>query len=301
MDLIFRRCSIIKLKGFFCPAVSFLLVNNLDLNGVPLTSVGNTSTRFTGTFHGNNYLGLIGYNYYTTVTSCRASGNVSGALESAGGLIGYNDHSTVSSSFVTGNVCASNYSNASGGLVGYNKDGVIKSSYSTSPVNANNCAGGLIGYLYGGSVDDSYSAGPVSVNGATVGGLVSFNVGGSATVTDSFWDTQTSGRPVSAGGAPKTTEEMQTLATFTAAGWDFASTWTLCESTNYPRFPWQIPALDWFCPDGVNTEELAFLAQHWLRADCSPANDYCSKTDLNLSGAVNLLDLSLFAQAWLRQ
>ena len=56
--------------------------------------------------------------------------------------------------------------------------------------------------------------------------LVGYNYEG--TVTASFRNTQTSGQTESAGGAGKTTPEMQTAKTFLAAGWDFVGETTNC-------------------------------------------------------------------------
>jgi hypothetical protein len=52
---------------------------------------------------------------------------------------------------------------------------------------------------------------PGSVTGNyTVGGLVGLNFG---TVSNSFWDTETSGQSTSAGGTGETTAEMQDVGT----------------------------------------------------------------------------------------
>lgn len=66
-----------------------------------------------------------------------------------------------------------------------------------------------------------------------VGGLVGGgNFGG--TTNDSFWDTEESGVTYSVVGTGKTTEEMQTEATFT--NWDFTNTWLITEGASYPSF-----------------------------------------------------------------
>ena len=45
-------------------------------------------------------------------------------------------------------------------------------------------------------------------------------------VFDSFWDTETSGQAVSAGGTGKTTAEMQQQGTFDPP-WDFTNIWDI--------------------------------------------------------------------------
>jgi len=75
-----------------------------------------------------------------------------------------------------------------------------------------------------------------SVSGASgVGGLVGENYG---TVTNSFWNTTTSGQTTSAGGTGLTTAQMMSVSSFT--GWDIASTggsnavWRIYEGQTAP-------------------------------------------------------------------
>jgi hypothetical protein len=80
-----------------------------------------------------------------------------------------------------------------------------------------------------------------------VGGLVGLNDG---TVSDSFWDKETSGIEVSDGGAGKTTAEMQDIATFSGAGWDIIAValnetnptyiWNIVNNVTYPFLSWQL-------------------------------------------------------------
>jgi hypothetical protein len=52
--------------------------------------------------------------------------------------------------------------------------------------------------------------------GAAIGGLIGYNEG---TVSNSFWDIQTSGKTTSAGGTGKTTEQMKNVRTYTDVAW----------------------------------------------------------------------------------
>ncbi len=145
---------------------------------------------------------MVGYNYSSTVTNCFGAGSVYGYAY-VGGLVGYN-------------YCSSSISNC----------------YSTSSVSGRDHAGGLVGYNYfSATVSNCYSKGSVSGAGY-VGGLVAYNL--TATVSNSFWDTQTSGTSVgidegtNTGATGKTTSEMKTIATFTdettsglTIAWDF--------------------------------------------------------------------------------
>jgi len=73
-----------------------------------------------------------------------------------------------------------------------------------------------------------------------IGGLVGSNY---STVSNSFWNTTTSGRLTSAGGLGLATADMQTQANFTSATaangnvnpvWDFANTWVIYEGFTNP-------------------------------------------------------------------
>jgi hypothetical protein len=112
--------------------------------------------------------------------------------------------------------------------VGYNYNGSIDNSYSSGAVAGNSYVGGLVGYSYG-SVDNSYSTG--SATGSSfVGGLMG---DGTGSVNNSFWDMDTSGQTISDGGTGLTTAQMQTASTFSTAGWDTTTIWTLANGA-YP-------------------------------------------------------------------
>jgi hypothetical protein len=113
-----------------------------------------------------------------------------------------------------------------GGLVGGNASpGSISDTYATGSATGNDsgssATGGLVGYNNNGStISGSYATGLVSV-GASQGGLAGDSTG---TVTDSYWDTQTTNQAASTGSAAtygKTTSQMKTLTTF--AGWDVSA------------------------------------------------------------------------------
>ena len=91
----------------------------------------------------------------------------------------------------------------------------------------------------------------------------------------------------------KTTAEMQTLNTFTEAGWDFVETWRVCDGLSYPKLLWQILLGDFVCPDGVNFIDFAVLAKQWrlerLSWDVEPAGG---------DGITNFLDWAVFADGW---
>ncbi len=125
-----------------------------------------------------------------------------------------------------------------GGLVGYvggTNTSIISDSYSRAAVSSGGSAGGLFGYLYGGIVERSYSAGPVSGAGDNVGGFIGQGAGTS--VSDCYWDTQTSGQLTSSGGdgvMGRTTAQMQQQATYPR--FNFAALWAMDAGSGYPVF-----------------------------------------------------------------
>ena len=125
-----------------------------------------------------------------------------------------------------------------GGIVGVAYGTSISDCYSGASVKSGTWfQGGLVGCAYGTggvstSITNSYSTGLIN-DGSAAG-----NVGGMAgkdydlTVVGSFWDTDTSGQANSAGGAGKTTSEMQAASLYTAAGWS-TGIWNLADGS-YP-------------------------------------------------------------------
>jgi len=185
---------------------------------------------------------LVGHNA-GIVDNSYSSGSVSGG-ERIGGLVGWNQ-ATLSDSYSS---CSATGSTRVGGLTGDNwyYRGTVNNSYSTGSVTGSTRVGGLVGINYYGSVTDSYSSGSV-VGSADVGGLVGYNT---ATVSNSFWDIQTSGQAASDGGTGKTTTEMKSIATFSAADWNTVTVanpntrnpdyiWNIVEGTTYPFLSWQ--------------------------------------------------------------
>ena len=109
------------------------------------------------------------------------------------------------------------------------------------------------------------------------------------------------GGPDNGLGIPKTTLEMQTESTFTAAGWDFTTpVWKIVrESEDYPRLSWQEEiAGDFAGLWGVDYKDFAYFAGRWLDINCDTSND-CDGADLDFSTDVGPSDLLIFAEQWL--
>ena len=185
--------------------------------------------------------GLVGDINNGTVQNSYATGDVSADVYYVGGLVGRNSGGTISASYATGNVEASGGAGQTfGGLVGLHGDnGTLTNCYARGNVTATTVTdfGGLVGANSEGTITNCYATGEVS--GEPGSGLIAVNSG---SVTNSFWDTDTSDAETSAAGTGKTTTEMKTLNTFANAGWsitescDAPTIWGLCSTTNdgYP-------------------------------------------------------------------
>ncbi|MGB2808044.1 MAG: GLUG motif-containing protein [Sedimentisphaerales bacterium] len=204
---------------------------------IDVGAISNCYTKGGSVVGDRNVGGLVGLNgrgkIINSYSTCTVSGN-----SNVGGLIGYNFESTITNCYSKGIV--DGYE-AVGGLVGSNEGGAINNCCSTSTVIGANYLGGLVGlqgeYLGGAIIKNCYAAGDVSGNKG-VGGLVGSNWEGE--VYNSFWDVETSGQEYSDGGTGLTTTEMQTMSTFTDAGWDFVG-----ETVNGIEDIWFIPQQDY--------------------------------------------------------
>ncbi len=226
-----------------------------------------TNSYATGAVSGATYTGgLIGLNN-SNVSGSYATGAVSGTVLDAGGLIGIHQGGTVNASYATGAVTGvtntgglvglnvafvqASYAtgvvtgtgNRTGGLVGQNGAplgqgvGTIHTSYATGPVSGTTNTGGLVGLNSPtGTVDGSYATGVVTSAAPTAGGLIG---GNNSTVpnavTNSYWDVQTSGRTISAGGSGAAGLQGTLPTGFSSTAW---STGTGL----YPYLNWQFAA-----------------------------------------------------------
>ena len=166
-----------------------------------------------GTVKGIYYVGgLVGDNS-ATIRASYASGNVersslpvqttigSGTICCFGVLVGQNQAS-IDVSYARGKV-GDKFVLAAGGLVGLSNGGTIRASYARGDVAGvapDYLAGGLIGRIVGdaSTVIASYATGKVT-GASFLGGLLGYDQGTSTIFTDSYWDTETSGKAVGVG------------------------------------------------------------------------------------------------------
>ena len=185
--------------------------------------------------------GLVGYNTGFVVYSY-ATGPVT-SDRSAGGLVGYHQSKLIAASYATGPVSGS----PAGGLVGTIatpfQEATIRASYATGSVDGGT-AGGLVGRVYDeGMITASYATGRVA--GFRTGGLVGDDEGG--TVTNSYWDTRTSGQGSGSPGSGRTTSQLQSPTSYSG----IYGSWNVdIDEDNMNDNPWafgtssQYPALE---------------------------------------------------------
>jgi filamentous hemagglutinin family protein len=235
--------------GLFGTADSNAIIKNIGITNVDIASN-----------RGNiNAIGALVGESTATISNSFSTGTISVASSTiVGGLVGGGD-GDISSSYSTVDVEGSDYT---GGLVGYVWGGSISNSYATGDISSTGddigglagkvtspasitksyATGIVIGYdniggLVGsnsGSIENSYATSSVSIipGGSNAGGLVGFDDTGS--VTNSFWNTNTSGQATSDGGEGKTTAELQDITIYSDAGWDIALDSTLNSEYKYP-------------------------------------------------------------------
>ena len=159
---------------------------------------------------------LVGHNEGKIIASY-ATGVVSGRND-IGGLVGKNEGEIIAS-YAKVRVPQGSYAwirdgENRGGLVGHNS-GTILASYAVGLVSGQESAsniGGLVGYNEG-EIIASFANGSVSTSGrGSIGGLVGDATGG--TITNSYYDTDTSGQNDATSGSKKTTNQLQTPTSY---------------------------------------------------------------------------------------
>ncbi|GHU94092.1 hypothetical protein FACS1894156_1870 [Bacteroidia bacterium] len=190
----------------------------------------------TGAVSGKDYVGgLVGLNG-AFVTNSYSTATVSATLGTGGGLVGYSltfsassYTATIAQSYATGAVSGRE---ALGGLVGSNIQATITNCYATGAVSSTgDYTGGLVGHNRNATIINSYATGAVSASGSYIGGLVGWKRE-SATITNCYYNSQTSGRSDADRGTPKTTAEMKQQSTY--ENWDFTTIWNIFEGSDSP-------------------------------------------------------------------
>ena len=222
----------------------FSRLSNAEIDSLGVTNVNISAESKVAALAGRTDGGAVSF--------CYSTGEVntgSGNWIITGGLIGTNQ-SILNCCYSSVNVNSSGH--VAGGLVGRNVDftapGKIYNSYATGSVSGSENVGGLVGNN-GSEIRNCYSIGAVS-GSQNVGGLVGFKYSSDpATVNNSYWDTETSGRSSSIGGSGRTTAEMTLAMNYLVGGWDFIAetingiddnwSYNINENGGYPSLAFQ--------------------------------------------------------------
>ncbi|WP_456363602.1 fibronectin type III domain-containing protein [Priestia aryabhattai] len=244
-------------------------------NGIITDSYSNSQTNQLGTTSQGNG-GLVGYNSSAgTILNSYSRSIIKGVGTETGGVVGLN-YGTVRNSYSNSQITVSGgyaggFSGSSVGLIdssfakgtitntgstskctsGFTADllstttltGAIKNSFShTTVTSSGDRVSSFVGCLEKNGADptilNSYAVGKVIASGTTKGGLVGYRKTSTGIVTNSFWDTNTTGMSTSPMGTAKTSTQMKTEATYTSAGWNLTDLWNISNGFNsgYPYF-----------------------------------------------------------------
>ncbi|MBX3512046.1 MAG: filamentous hemagglutinin N-terminal domain-containing protein [Xanthobacteraceae bacterium] len=220
-----------------------------------------TDSYFNGTVRGYQLTGgLVGSSQdaqSATVTRSFSTGSVTGVSPTSivGGLVGYNNAGIISFSYSTASVQGQF---ETGGLAGASFHGRISQSYALGNVTgaSNNTlpfqeflpgTGGLIGFAFSSNdsayppsfIIQSYAAGTINASPYS-GGLVGVQGILPTSISNSYWDQQSSGTLISAGGVGLTTSQLKSGL---PAGFS-PSVWAISSSVNngYPYLRWAFTA-----------------------------------------------------------
>ncbi|MDX9781065.1 MAG: GLUG motif-containing protein, partial [bacterium] len=196
--------------------------------------------------------GLVGYlSQYALISDCSSDAAVNG-YQNCGGLLGTAYlYSQIVRNSSSGSVMGQSYC---GGLIGALSFSTVSNSWSSGTVCTNgNYTGGLCGYAYGAGIIHSYSRGKLDyASGSYAGGLLGYdNYNSETPVTASFWDIDSSGTELSAGGSGRTAVQMRMQSTYTDSGWNFTDVWAISDTAN-EGYPYLLPPVSIGMPELVS-------------------------------------------------
>ncbi len=289
------------------------------------SSIGNISVYFTGSYNGNGHtisnLYISDLSNYQGMFGVLSTANVEKLglinvhidlaqhaedLQYAGGLVGLLYQSAVIQCYVSGQINAGFYDFV-GGIVGKSDYySIIANSYNLASIYGYASVGGICGGNCSSSTiikcyNNGYTLGRTSnyVN-ALAGNLLA-----SGQITDSYWNTDTTGQTTQpVGGQGKTSLEMQLQGNY--ANWDFMeessngtdNTWGISpiENGGFPFLTWQAYEHYAIAPTGSGTEanpyQISTLANlYWLSQNSQEWNKYyVQNNDINVALAASWYD-----------
>ncbi len=128
---------------------------------------------------------------------------------------------------------------------GFGKGGIVETAqnnaklsnvYVTGTISGSTTLGGLVGTMANSIIEQSFAAVQInssSSSGGLVGEFSPFSP--ASTITNSYWDADSSGQSTSVGGGTAlTSAQMKQRSNY--SGWDFATTWAIEDGNTYPFF-----------------------------------------------------------------
>lgn len=266
---------------------SYATISGTNMTGVSITAgsgspyigglVGHssyttiTTSSVSGAVSGNYYVGLlVGMAQNGTISKSHTAGTATGAYMDVGGLAGLALFTTVSETYSTANATGAD---AVGGLLGaFAASGqILSNSFARGNAVATGNgptghAGGLAGDMSYGLTQNCYSTG--TATGSQAAGSIAWanSNDGSNPISNTFWDTETSGTSTAIIGQSylfplaaakmtgKTTSQMKSVATYTTTGADLTAAWDFANNPNNDA-----ANNDYWDIDGVTNDGYPFL------------------------------------------
>ena len=295
-------------------SMDFALISDIDLDGVVLSPIGNTSTKFSGSFDGcghvvsnavidlpsTNYVGIFGYVTGGAISDLRIANATVIGRHWVGGVVGRFSYSQIKGVTFDGSVSGIAYV---GGAIGYVGElpGAVERCSAIATVNGNRYVGGLVGNLWGANVENSFAQSiiysvvdPAGGSSESIGGFVGYTYetpGYANTITNCYSASvlypdvaidagcflgKDSG--VTSSGCVCDIQ-LCSLPIIAAVG---KTTLNMKDATTYIADGWDLTGV-W----GIGQY------QTYPYLHVSPS------ADLNYDGVVNLADFSIMAQQWL--
>ena len=181
-----KKLATMTNSGLIGSGTTFYLKNDITLTS-SITSIGNASNPFEGTFNGmgyvisnvniinpesNTYKGLFGYIKNATIGNLGTE-VLFGAQHFSGGLVGCSEYSYITNCYTTGSIMYTTTKAAVvGGLVGYMIAGRIVNSATDVYLNVGTTdVGGFVGCADYGTIINSFAAGTITGSSTNAGGF----------------------------------------------------------------------------------------------------------------------------------
>lgn len=254
-----------------------LTINRPDEDSVGLFRSLTSTARVTGlmldsmTINGKKYVGAIaGVDNGAYLDSIYVEVYME-AQDYAGGVVGKKTGGSIVRAMTEGSVSGDDYV---GGIAGSLNRSVVTDCFSAVMASGTKDVGGFVGAAKETTMKNVFAVGKVDAT-SKFGGFA--GEASTSTFTSAYYDSVLWVMNVSAGGEPRTTQEMVMAETF--KGWDFGSTWGITENSSYPYLEWLAwrkfiiyPYLDMdpnaFHMAGSGTEDDPFVIKTYTDLKC---------------------------------